>query len=70
MLMQVTTEEQRDSFSQALADAEDWLYSDGEAEPAAVFRWAVGSNSISTVSLTRRYERAAWHVLDDVRLPL
>ena len=33
----VTTEQQRTDFGQQLDAAEDWLYSEGEAEPAAVF---------------------------------
>ena len=37
-LAQVTTEKQRDSFRKELAQAEDWLYEDGEAQPAAVFK--------------------------------
>ncbi|KIZ04287.1 hypothetical protein MNEG_3673 [Monoraphidium neglectum] len=35
---EVSTEEQRSDFREALMDAEDWLYGDGEAEAAAGFR--------------------------------
>ena len=35
---QVTTDDQRSSFREALMDAEDWLYGDGEAEVASGFR--------------------------------
>lgn len=35
---QVTTEEQRSEFREALMDAEDWLYGDGEHELAAGYR--------------------------------
>lgn len=34
----MTTEAQRSAFATALSDAEDWLYSDGEAEGTAAFR--------------------------------
>lgn len=37
-IQQVTTEDQRSSFSSQLSDAEDWLYMEGEDEPAAEFR--------------------------------
>ena len=37
-LAQVTTEKQREAFQKELAQAEDWLYEDGEAQPAAVFK--------------------------------
>ena len=36
-LMAVTSEAQREGFSEALLTAEDWLYSDGESQPASVF---------------------------------
>ena len=36
--VQVTTEEQRSSFVSALSAAEDWLYEEGDAEEAKVFR--------------------------------
>lgn len=37
---QVTTEKQREAFRKALMEVEDWLYTDGEAEKAPVFRCA------------------------------
>lgn len=39
-IWQVTTEKQREAFRKALMEVEDWLYTDGEAEKAPVFRWA------------------------------
>ena len=33
----VTTKKQRDAFTKALGAAEDWLYSEGEDQPAEVF---------------------------------
>lgn len=37
---QVTIEKQREAFRKALMEVEDWLYTDGEAEKAPVFRCA------------------------------
>ena len=37
---QVTTEKQREAFRKELAQAEDWLYEDGAAQSAPVFRYA------------------------------
>ena len=37
---QVTTEKQREAFKKELAQAEDWLYEDGEAQAAPVFKYA------------------------------
>ena len=34
----MTTEKQRESFKKELAQTEDWLYEDGEAETDAVFK--------------------------------
>ncbi|CAL8469535.1 g9076 [Coccomyxa elongata] len=39
---QVTTEKQREAFRKALMEVEDWLYTDGEAEKAPVFRKKLG----------------------------
>ncbi len=36
--VQVSTESQRELFHAALAAAEDWLYMDGDGEPAKVFK--------------------------------
>lgn len=40
MTPQVTTEKQREAFKEELAQTEDWLYEDGEAQSAAVFKYA------------------------------
>eukprot|EP00983_Pelagomonas_calceolata_P061840 1146999-Pelagomonas_calceolata.AAC.8 len=40
---QVTTEEQRTNFVDALSAAEDWLYDEGDAEVAKVFREKLAS---------------------------
>ena len=37
-----TTEEQRETFSSQLTEAEDWLYGDGEAVDVAEYRWTRG----------------------------
>ena len=38
----VTSEEERDTFIEALTDAEDWLYMDGADEPSAAFKDRLG----------------------------
>ena len=40
-ILAVTTEQQRSSFWEQLDAAEEWLYSEGEHEPAAVFMCAL-----------------------------
>ena len=37
----MTTEKQREAFKKELAQAEDWLYEDGEAQTGPVFRYAM-----------------------------
>lgn len=36
--MQVTTEEERNKFTEQLSEAEDWLYGDGELANASEFK--------------------------------
>jgi molecular chaperone DnaK (HSP70) len=36
--LQVTTEEERNKFTEQLSEAEDWLYGDGEAAGASEFK--------------------------------
>lgn len=50
----MTTEEARDAFRSSLTDAEDWLYSDGEAEAAAAFRAKLKTLTAVGDPMTRR----------------
>lgn len=48
----MTTEKQREAFRKALMEVEDWLYTDGEADKAPVFRCAAGCTLLcSTLNL-------------------
>jgi len=62
-IQKVTTEEQRSTFSLKLTETEDWLYTEGEDQPAAEFKKrlaeleAVGKKMIENAAeLTRRPE--------------